>query len=205
MLYSRNLEQFKTQIDAESDYFSTIATDGDPIVSLIHFLSKEPDLYGLLEDHAKTAIQHTADTNTSARCLAWFINGSLEDYASELSEWIISDERPKIDRDTWVSLTEISDSPEWLKSVIRLGNKYYCLSRSYNTADQRFNDVIKPLLANFEIDDCIDLIQEIEGNDQVWGRGQAYTDHRALRTKALSLDPKFNPSEYKIFNKYLDE
>lgn len=39
LLYARNPAQFRDQVDAEKDYFSTIATGGTPIVCLIHFLS----------------------------------------------------------------------------------------------------------------------------------------------------------------------
>jgi len=203
LLYSRNPDQFLTQVDSEKDYFSTIATDGDPVECLIHFLSQEPHLYELLEDHAKTAIQHSADTNISAKCLAWFIKGNLDEHASDLDEWISGDTYPKIDRDTWAELKVISDSPEWSKSVIRLANKYYCLSGSYDVADLRFNDVIRPLLQEYEIDDCIDLIDGIQGNGQTWERGRAYTDHRELRSRALDLDPDFDPAIYDVFNRNL--
>ncbi|PFW59238.1 hypothetical protein COL27_32105, partial [Bacillus sp. AFS075960] len=72
MLYGRNPAQFRGQIQADKDYFSTIATGGDPVVCLIHFLSREAQLYELLADHAKAAIQHVAESDTAAHCLAWF-------------------------------------------------------------------------------------------------------------------------------------
>ena len=105
---------------------------------------------------------------------------------------------------TWDAIEEISDSPEWAKLVIRLANKYYVASRSFNGADRRFTEVIKPLLDTYEIDDCIDLIEGIQGNDQTRSRGRAGDDHRALRERVLELDPKFDFSAYKIFTRYLD-
>ena len=61
LLYGRNPAQFRAQIDADRDYFSMIATGGSPLVCLIHFLSRSAGIYGSLADHAKTAIQHTAE------------------------------------------------------------------------------------------------------------------------------------------------
>jgi hypothetical protein len=40
LLYGRNPAQFQAQVEADRDYFSTIATGGSPFVCLIHFLSR---------------------------------------------------------------------------------------------------------------------------------------------------------------------
>ena len=108
-----------------------------------------------------------------------------------------------IDRNTWEQLLEISDSPEWLKSVILLANKYYCISPQYDDADQRFNDVIRPLLGRYELDDCIQLIEGIQDNGQTWERRSAYTDHREVRARALDIDSTFDPTIYEVFNRRL--
>ena len=204
LLYGRNPAQFQAQIEADRDYFSTIATGGAPIVCLTHFLSREAQLYGLLADHAKAAIQHAAESDISARCLAWFTAGNLQEHAERLGEWITGKDYPQIGRETWDDIEEISDSPEWAKMVIRLANKYYVSSGSYNSADRRFTEVIKPLLGRYEIDDCVDLIEGIQGNDQTWSRGRAGDDHRSLRDRVLALDPTFDFSAYKVFTRYLD-
>ncbi len=173
LLYGRNPAQFQAQIEADRDYFSTIATGGSPLVCLIHFLSRSARIYGLLADHAKTAIQHTTEQETSARCLAWFISGSLEEHAARL------------------------------EASIRLANKYYVASGSYNAADQRFSEVIRPALGRYAIDDCIDLIEGIQGNSQTWERGRARGDHRLLRARVMELDPQFDSKRYTVFNENL--
>ena len=73
-----------------------------------------------------------------------------------------------------------------------------------NGADRRFTEVIKPLLDRCELDDCIYLIEGIQGNDQTWSRGRAGDDHRALRKHVLEIDPKFDFSAYEIFTRYLE-
>lgn len=199
LLFGRNPSQFKTQIESDSDYFSMIAPGGDPVVCLIHFLSHEPQLYCLLADHTKATIQHAAESDPSARCLAWFTAANLQEHATKLSDWISGKDYPQIERVTWDAIEEISDSPEWAKMTIRLANKYYVASRSYNCADRRFTEVIKPMLGKYELDDCIDLIEGIQSNDQTWGRGRAGDDHNSLLDYVLTLDPKFDFHSYKAF------
>ena len=202
--FYRGPEQFQEQINMEQDYFSSIARGGAPVECLIHFLSKESILYDYLEDHAKTIIQHVTDNNNDAKCLGWFIKGNLDEHASDLDEWISGETCPEINRRTWLELIKISDSPEWLKLVISLANNYYTRSVNYDTADIRFNDVIRPLLESFEIDDCIDLIEKIQNNDQTWERSRAKADHSELRARAIELFPDFDSTQYRVFNRRLD-
>lgn len=205
LLYLRNRDQFRKQVNSEKDYFSKIASGGDPVVCLIRFLSQAPRLYECLEDHAKTEIQYSADNNISAKCLAWFTKKSLNEHASDLDKRISGKGEfvaigLEIDRDTWAEFKAISGSPEWSKSVIRLANKNYGLSSSFDEAKQRFNDTIRPLLQEYKIDDCIDLIKRIDKNNLTWGRGLADTDHHELRSRVLDLDPNFDFSPHDGFN-----
>lgn len=204
VLFRRNPAQFKAQIEADRDYFSTIATGGAPVACLIHFLSREVQLYGLLADHAKAAIQHTAESDTSAHCLAWFTAANLQEHAARLGDWISGDDYPQIDQATWDDMAEFSESAEWARMLIRLANKYYVASGNYNAADRRFSEVIRPHLDRYALDDCIDLIEGIQSNGQTYGRGRAGDDHGALRERVLELDPKFDFSDYKTFVRYLD-
>lgn len=203
LLFERNPAQFGKQIEADRDYFSTIANGGAPVFYLIHFLSQKAPLYGLLEDHAKTAIQHAADNNVSSRCLAWFTAATLPEHAELLRAWIVGNEYPEIGRETWDGLREISDSPEWATTVVRLASAYYVASPSYDDADKRFNEAVRPLLPSFTLDDCIQLIRGIETNGQTWERRSAYKDHRELRARALEINSAADLTEYRDFNRSL--
>ena len=204
LLFGRNPGQFKTQIEADKDYFSTIATGGAPVVCLIDFLSRVPQLYGLLADHAKAAIQYVVDNDVSSRCLAWFIAPSLSDHAASLYAWIVGKEPPDIDRKIWDALREISDSSEWDRTLVRLASGYYVASINYDSADKRFNEAVRPLLPMFDLNGCIDLIRGIETNGQTWERRGAYKDHGDLRIRALEIDSSIDLTEYRVFNLHLD-
>lgn len=75
---------------------------------------------------------------------------------------------------------------------------------TYNAADRRFTEVIRPLLGRYAIDDCIALIDGIQSNGQTWERGRARGDHRDLRARAIELDPTFDATKYAVFNQPLD-
>lgn len=204
LLFARNPEQFKLQIDADKGYFSKIATRGAPVVCLIDFLSRESQLYKLLEDHTKVAIKHTAENDVVARCLAWFIATNPQEHAERLGEWIAGQDHPQIERITWDAIEEISDSAEWSKIVIRLATKYYVASFNFNEADRRFKEVIKPLLDQFEIEDCVDLIEGIQNNSQTRNRNHAGADHKLLQDRMLTLNPHFDFSSYNKFSQSLN-
>ncbi len=204
LLFLRNPAQFRALVESDKDYFSTIATSGTPVVCLIHFLSREATLYGLLADHAKTAIQHVAETDSSARFLAWFTSPSLVQHVEALETWVEEDRYRRVEHDSWNDLLSISDSAEWSKMVRRLASRYYATSGNFDTADFRFGDAVRFLLPQFEIDDCVDLIERIQENEQTWARGRAYGDHRELRARALQINPAFNAAQYAVFNRQLD-
>lgn len=204
LLFARNPAQFKAQVEADKDYFSTIATGGAPVVCLIHFLSRAPHLYALLADHAKAAIQHVAENDNTARCLAWFTSPSLDQHGEALAKWFEEEKFVRVEREAWAALLEASDSAEWAKQVRRLANRYYAASGNFDTADWRFGDAIRSLLPHYELDDCVDLIERIQENGETWGRRRAFGDHRELRARALQLDPAFNVAQYEVFNRHLD-
>ncbi len=204
LLYLRNPDQFRGLVGAEKDYFSTIASTGDPVVCLIHFLSSEPKLYEFLAEHAKTVIQHVSENSPIAKCLAWFILGDLNAHASMLEAWISTERFTKLDHATWEAIFDISDSIEWTKQVVHLANTYYVASPNYDNADWRFSEVVRPLLKYYDTADCLEIIEGIQGNGQTWERGRAYTDHRDLRSRLLELDPAADLASYKVFIRYLD-
>lgn len=205
LLYDRNPSQFQTQIANDKSYFSNIAKEGEPLVRLIYFLARSPQIYGLLEEHAKTPIHHIAEQETSLRYLAWFVSPSLQEHIVKLRTWIdeTSFSQIKIEREIWDALRKISDSSELDKAVVELACAYYVKSPSFYAADQSFNEAIQPMLSMFDLNDCVQLIGSIEDNDQTWGRWRAHADHQLLLDRARELGLKFDPKSYPNFSKGL--
>lgn len=205
LLYNKNPTQFTSQIEFDKDYYSSIATDGKPIQYLIKFLSKSPEIYEYLADHAKTKIEHEAEHDQSSRFLAWFIHGSLDNHANHLKKWIDENYYVEIDATTWNGLLGLSEYPEWPRHVIRIGNSYYGASSSYNTADKRFSEVIRPKLDQYDIDDCVDLIEKSEKNNQTYSRGRAANDHKQVIDRATEVSPGFDYTKYENFIKEIKQ
>ncbi len=199
LLFDRNPAQFQAQIEADKDYFSTIATSGSPVGCLIQFLSRFTRVYGLLADHAQAAVQHMAEEDASARCLAWFLGGSLAQHGNSLYEWIGQAEYLKIPREVWESIRRISDEPEWHDEVVRLATRYYLTSYSFDSADRRFDEAIRPLLSTMQLDQILEVIQGVEENYQTRGRRRAHDDHSEVQSRLFDLDSEIDLKEYPNF------
>lgn len=106
--------------------------------------------------------------------------------------------------DTWEMLRDSADSEEWTRRVVGLAISHYAGIANYNTAVRRFATAIASLLADFCYQECIDMIEKIQGNDQTHGRGRAYGDHRKLRARVGKMDSTFNPAAYVTFNRHFD-
>lgn len=197
LLYSRDPSQFQLQISEDQDYFSEISTSGPSLMYLVKFLSRWDGVYLLLAEHAKTELQHMVGQDASARCLAWFIAPSLKEHAALLHTWIVGNCNAKIERETWVALREVSDSPEWGKDVLSLVIAYYVASPSFNEADTRFDEAIRPMLPYFDIEDFERLFGDIEENSQTWGRKKAKKDHLELYDHARTIDPGFDLTKFR--------
>ncbi len=200
-LFDRNPIQFQTQIESERDYFSSIASEGAPVIYLIHFLSCGGQTYPCLADHAKVIIQQTTENDTTAYCLAWFLADSLNQHETKIADKIANSDRPRIDQWTWDAIKELSDSPEWEKAIVRLANKYYIASWSFSMADERFSEVIRTALEFYTLEDCKELIEGIEQNDQTYLRNKAGSDHKLVYERIRQLDPTFNFDGYPNFTR----
>ncbi len=199
ILHDRNRSQFLSQIENEREYFSSIASDSTPIEYLIKFLSGSQKIYEYLADHAKATIKNIAERQESSRLQAWFIHGSLKKHAAYINEWITKNKSHDIEENSWKILSSLSESHEWSKHVIQLGNSYYGASKQFDTADKRFAEVIRPKLDQYDINDCIDLIEKSEENNQTYGRGRAANDHQLVIDSVIEVSPGFDCTKYKKF------
>lgn len=199
ILHDRNKNQFLSQIKNERDYFSSIASDGTPIEYLIRFLSESPKIYEYLADHAKATIKNITERQESSWLQAWFIHGTLDEHATYVNEWITKNKYHEIKENSWKILADLYKSHEYSKHVIRFGNSYYGASHNYDAADKRFAEVIRPKLDQYDINDCIDLIEKSEENNQTYGRGRAANDHQLVIDRVIEVSPGFDCTKYKNF------
>ncbi|ATC96738.1 hypothetical protein [Pseudoalteromonas tunicata] len=201
VIADRNKGLLTDTVASEPDYFNNISPSGTPIEALTFFLSLYPEVYPVLAEDSKLKIQHAVETTDVGKICGWFINGDLENHFENIVKWIEGDDHPKFSDNQWEYLLDLSDSDEWEQCYCKMVASYYCASRSFDTADLRFSQVILPNLKLFNVASAIYLLEKIEPNNQVWARGRAYRDHPKVRShfdKVLGTD--FDYSPYRRFD-----
>lgn len=194
-----------SSIESDKEYFSNIASSGEPSIYLVWLLSQFPSIYGSLTDAAKIIIQYTISNNVLAKCIGWFIQPSLKDHYQLLSEWITGDDFPDLPNDAINALRKISDSSEWESMCHKLFAAYYGASRSYDHGDARFSTAIEPFIGSFEKDELILLLSGINLNGQTYDRRGAKMDHGKIKPRCDEvLGPFFDYTMYPNFCESLE-
>ncbi len=189
VLAARNADQLVAFISGDVDYFSNIASTGNPLSHLVYFLSSNSNLFPLLSDDARLKIEHNVSTDEAGKTMGWFIKDNLDAHATDLESWIKSEEHPSFVPDQFNTLLQISDTEEWQECVCKLIATYYTVSLSYDQADKRFQVAIPTHINKFNKDALIYLAQEIEKNGQCHDRGRARQDYEVIKER---IDELFN-------------
>lgn len=189
VLSARNAGQLVDFISGDVDYFSNIASNGNPLSHLVYYLSSNSNLYQLLSDDARLKIEHNIKTDEVGKTMGWFIKDSLEAHANDLETWIKSEEHPNFAPAQFDTLLQILDTEEWQESVCKLMATYYTVSLSYDQADKRFQVAIPKHIDLFNKDAIIYLAKEIEKNGQCHDRGRARQDYEVIKKR---IDTLFN-------------
>jgi hypothetical protein len=202
VLASRNSVSLTNLIDGDKDYFSNIASEGEPLYYLVYFLAKNNSLFYLLNEDAKIKVRHSIETSDVGRVMGWFIKPNLSQHAKDITEWIISLERPKFTPDQFDALLEISDTAEWQSSFCRMTTTYYTISLSFDQADSRFQVAIPKYIHLYDKEALLDLATKIEENGQCWHRSQAMRDYEVIKKRIdEQFDKGFPFEDYPNFQK----
>ncbi|MCE0915621.1 hypothetical protein [Pseudomonas sp. NMI760_13] len=196
---SRQIAHIPATIQDDPEFYGNIASNGLPLTYIAFYLAKNPELYQYLSEAARLKISHHIENDANSRILGWFIQDNLEAHFNDLLAWITSDEYPTIDSELWSVILTFEDSLEWHRSCCKLMGAYYGVSRSYNTADSRFQSSIQPNLKTFDIEALNFLLQQIKANNQTYHRGRAEADHTKIVERITEIDPTFDYGEHPHF------
>lgn len=197
---TRNATAIPALMEQNVDFFSQIATTGDPLKYLVHFFARLPQGYAKLDDHAKDLVQHIIASDSDARCSGWFASTNLDEYYELILAWAATSPEPRLNAYNFQELLRASDTGEWEAKVRLLANVYYCASASYDTADSRFSAAIGPLLATYGANELVDLLSRIERNGQTYNRGRSRIDHLEIKQKCDQvLVAGFDYTRYPMF------
>jgi len=138
--------------------------------------------------------------------MSYFIFQNPKEYINFMREEIINENNeiyfyfPINSLNMSKDLILFSKENEIIEDLIEIYLYLFAKSRSYDEADKKFNNLIKPILEFINKQQLIELIEIINKNDQIYDRGQAYYDHQLIKQKCDELcKDDINWSKYSHF------
>ncbi len=204
LICNRNKKNVIGWVQSEKDYYSNIAQNNEVLNFLVHFLARWSELYNLLTDDAKIKINYCIQNESIGRCFGWFTKPSLDAHYTDLLEWIQGNDNLSLHEKTFEKLLLISDTLEWESSVANLASAYYCASRSFDSADIRFEQDVKPFLRKYKRDNLVFLLEQIQSSHQVYhpSRKAATTEFRLIKERCDEVLGK--DYDYQQFPKFIN-
>jgi len=197
---NRNAGSILNIIKGEKDYYSNVSSLSQPVDYLVFYLSTNPKIYDLLNEDAKLKIQHNVKTTQTSKICGWFVKDNLEGHYEDILSLIKNDINFNFRKGELKFLLETPDTEEWQHLFCRILSSYYCVSRTYDEANSRFQEAISPYLKVFDKEAIVFLIQRIEQNDQVYGRRKAREEHKEIKEKLFQLHgQEFDLNPYPFF------
>ncbi len=189
VLSSRNIGLLDDYIRGDIDYFSNIASSGNPLSHLVYYLAHNPQLFSLFSEDARLKIEHHIETDKVGKTMGWFIKTDLEHHANDIKDWITGNEHPTFTPGQFDTLLELSDSDEWENRFCELVSDYYSSSYSYDQADKRYQVAIPKYINLFTSESLVYLAHKINDNCQCYDRGRARQDYEVIKCR---IDEVFN-------------
>ncbi len=180
----------------ENKHLFIVANDDICHMNLIVLLSKFPKLYNELNSDTQLQIDALIQKNDQAKAISWFKHRTAKEHLEFLkSIGSVDLHINALQR----MITHYSDIGE-MAPLIDFFVWYYGESRSYNSADSRFELVIEPFLEKMSAKQFEQIIESTNNNRQIWDRGLAYTANNKIMRYAKSvLDDSFDYSKYTYF------
>lgn len=204
VIANKNKAVLPDAIQGDIDFYSNIASSGEPLQYLTFFLSQNSNIYPLLNDAARLKIDHCITDDEVGKTVGWFVKDSLEKHAEDIENWIKSDDLPVFTPVQFESILEISDSEEWQERFCSIVATYYGSSRNYDQADSRFQVAIPKFIKLFNKQAIKDLANKIEGNGQCHDRSRARHDYTVIKDRIVELfGDTFNYQDYVWFSRKL--
>ena len=203
---NRKPESILNQIKGEKDYYSNVSSSPLPLDALVIYLSQNHKIYDLLNEDAKLKIQHNVKTTNTSKISGWFVKNNLEKHYQDILSLIENDINFNFTEEQLFFLLKIPDTAEWQHLFCRILSSYYCASRSFDEANNRFQEAISPYLKFFDKEAIVFLIEQIDKKDQVYGRRKAREEHKEIKKKLFQLHgQEFDLNPYPNFKKNVME
>ena len=199
IMFSNQKTEILSEIDGNRDWFSDVSFDDNHLVEVTAFFRSNPKVYSFMTDALSGAITSYAKLSLNNFALCWFMSGSLDNHIQTISQRISDGE--SLDEDIYLDFCQSLQTTDCFLQVLNFGILSYGKSKHFNTADLRFNMMIRPFLDEYKQDHIILLMEEIEKNDQTYGRICASDDHQEIKKRLDKIYASFDLMNFPNFKK----
>ena len=176
------MKKYKIRIleDMKKDMgkYNNISENSNIVVYLVEFMYYYPEAYNYLSEQNKIIIDVATNNKKEYRILAFYLYNNFEEQLKDIKVYYFINAKTK-------QLFEKKVQEDGNESL--LIDKYIgFLSESscYNAADSNFEKFIRPYIDKMQPSQILKLIECINSNNQVFGRGWAYHDNNDIIKKA---------------------
>ena len=196
ILLDKNYEELKRAIIDDSVHYNCSIND-DILLSLYVFLSEYVELYALLRQETKTALNSLLQRNTDLIYISWFMYDNLDDFVAKLKDKNCYYPSSKFITKMVLQFNVNGKSELFYDYLIECYSRSYC----FEIARNRWNDLIAPQVDNLSRKQIIRLIDVTNNNDQIYYSYHAYNANCQIvrRFVKLGLDD-FNFDNYHHFD-----
>ena len=202
IIFSKNQNNLLDFIKNERHYFSSnICVDEEVDLNFfVSFCNKYPKIFYVLDEAIRVPIVEKIKQDNALHTKSIFLYPNSEVYAAVLSETIgfIEIAQKKKLRD---SVIEYFQEQNTYHIILNKFIEGFIESSSFNTADTRFDSLIKPYLNDMCSAMLVQLLIGINSNPQLYNRGHARYDNKKIKERCdviLGID-----FDYSAFPKFI--
>jgi hypothetical protein len=199
IVFAKHRVELAPMISTERDWFSDVAFTGSTLKVMTGFFRAYSDVFPLLTDAVKTPIQKFAASSLDNFARCWFISESPEAHMGEVIRRIDAGEI--ISGETFELLRNSLSTSDAINKVYYSGVRLYCQSHDFDTADTRFQELIKPCLENYSKEHFVAFLDGCQTcyNKQAVERGRASRDHKEVKKFLDERHPEIDLEQYPAF------
>ena len=178
--------------------FAKTSPDDNCIMQLCILLAHHPQIYAVLSEDTKLQISALISKNNTARMISWFLS---ENKASHIQEMIAASSFGKLDEETIGFVSDQYELTGDLSCFIDYCIAYFGSSGSYDSANDRYWNAVRPFLSKMSRDQYVMLITTINENDQIYNRNANFSTNTEIAMAAqTTLGADFDYSRYPRFS-----
>lgn len=204
IMFTRRRMELQNFIRSQPDYFSDIGGESEQLQLLVDFLNGNQSVYQLLTEAARVAIQTFAEQDVATYATAYFLSDEICSHLHQLNnrvaaidEFITSYGQEAPSDEAWRNLLTRAEESNCLSIALDIAIEFHSKSGNYNFADVSFSRFVEPSLGAFSKEQLIRLLEQIDTNQQAYGRRRAKTDYEKLYEQCIqNLGPNFDFEQY---------